>query len=269
MICNFDITGSLRACAYTFFFADLRKFRYRNVIVVDWTYLATWDYFKASRGNVYYVAEVVQNLIQDLMTITVPFDERAYFLSRQLLIGHSLGAHIMGRVGRLFNRQIGMIVGLDPAGPLFAPYKNDRHCLTRADAKQVIVLHTSSTGMGTRYVLGTKDFYANGGAKQPELWRSASSLSHKRATNIFRASIYRPKYAIGFYCPIPMYKCGPELTKIYYFDIDDEDPDILDAPIFLPTTGTQPFFNRNLKINFVPPYKSERVKDWNVINYLI
>ena len=39
------------------------------------------------------------------------------------LVGHSLGAHLMGKAGRTFanltGEQVGRITGLDPAGPRF------------------------------------------------------------------------------------------------------------------------------------------------------
>lgn len=252
----------------------MRTFRRRNVIVIDWTYLATWDYFKASKGNVYYMAEIIHDFLRHLMTITVP-EGRSYddFLSRVLLIGHSLGSHIAGRTGSLFNGRIGMIVGLDPAGPLFKPYKADRHCLSPKDARKVYTLHTATSGNGNRFLLGTKDFYVNGGAMQPELKESALSLSHKRVTNIFRASLFapfipnNPSPAIGYYCEGHMRICAMDEARPYVFDIDDHNDDILYAPIYLPTTGTQPFFNSHLRMTHVPMYRMERHNGFKSITY--
>lgn len=235
--------------------------------MVDWTYLATWDYFKASKGNVFYMAQIIHSFLMDLMEVAVPEPQRQFFLSNTLLIGHSLGAHIAGRVGALFNGRIGMIAGLDPAGPLFAPYKRDRHCLSRRDALKVYNLHTATYGNGNRYLLGSKDFYVNGGGRQPELKDSALSLSHKRVTNIFRATIYRPSMAVGYYCGISSHPCDPKASKTYMFDIDDDDTDILDAPIFLPTTGTQPFFDPNLRTSYIPMYKCENMNGYKRITY--
>lgn len=230
--------------------------------------MATWDYLKASQGNVFYVAEIIYNFIEDLMKITVPEQGIEGFLSRTALVGHSLGAHIAGRTGNLFKGRIGKIIGLDPAGPLFAPYTLERHCLSHRDAIQVHNLHTATAGNGNRFLLGSKDFYVNGGTVQPELKSSSSSLSHKRATNIFRASIYRKFLAKGYYCKVPMRTCNPRKAKAYYFDIDDEDRDVLDAPIYLPTIGTQPFFANELRLEYVPKYKSEIVNGYKKITYI-
>jgi len=83
-------------------------------------------------------------------------------------IGHSLGAHLMGKAGRtskIFNR----ITGLDPAGPNFQT-ENIEKRLSKTDATFVDVIHTDGSGikyLGTILPLGTVDFYPNFGCSQP------------------------------------------------------------------------------------------------------
>lgn len=110
------------------------------------------------------------------------------------LIGHSLGGHAVGYIGKWFNRmyseRLGRITSLDPAGLKFR-YENHvpnfidhPHCLNpfvsckwdlteeekrrnridRTDAAFVDVIHTATafiTGMADP--LGHADFYPNGG----------------------------------------------------------------------------------------------------------
>lgn len=51
--------------------------------------------------------------------LTILHDTYNYSLSDVTLVGHSLGAHISGYAGKYTNGTLGIIVGLDPAAPLF------------------------------------------------------------------------------------------------------------------------------------------------------
>lgn len=64
------------------------------------------------------------------------------FLNRIELVGHSLGAHISGFVGKDFAGKLSKITGLDPAGPDFAKMTRS-HRLDRFDAKLVTVIHSN------------------------------------------------------------------------------------------------------------------------------
>lgn len=82
------------------------------------------------------------------------------------VIGHSLGAHIVGAAGRTFNELSGgqlipRITGLDPARPCF----NAGETLTglsRGDAEFVDIIHSNPGALGKRDPLGDADFYPNG-----------------------------------------------------------------------------------------------------------
>lgn len=83
-------------------------------------------------------------------------------------LGHSLGAHLMGRTGRecgVMHR----ITGLDPAGVGFQVENHDKR-LSRNDAELVDVIHSDGKSVpyfGTLVPLGDLDFYPNFGWNQP------------------------------------------------------------------------------------------------------
>ncbi|KAL7287513.1 hypothetical protein TKK_0018345 [Trichogramma kaykai] len=89
-------------------------------------------------------------------------------------IGHSLGAHACGQMGRQVKKQyhfeIPRVTALDPASPCFTA--NFPLRLRRDDAKLVDVIHTDGStedhvAFGLFEPVGTVDFYVNGGLTQP------------------------------------------------------------------------------------------------------
>ncbi|XP_077978242.1 phospholipase A1 VesT1.02-like [Glandiceps talaboti] len=117
-------------------------------------------------------------------------------------IGHSLGAHVLGKAGRTANmaslRMFSRITGLDPAGPCFENYNHEKR-LHKSHAKMVDVIHTdgyytslmpsamSMNHFGTLIPLGTVDFYPNYGCEQPGC--TSYTCSHHRAIEYFTWSI--------------------------------------------------------------------------------
>ena len=103
------------------------------------------------------------------------------------LLGHSLGAHLMGKAGRVYTATTGHLVaritGLDPAGPRFVagpvlpalPELNAGR-LTATSAGFVDVIHTNGAlqpaavslnpSCGDLHQLGSMDFYPSGGFEQ-------------------------------------------------------------------------------------------------------
>lgn len=81
------------------------------------------------------------------------------------LVGYSLGAHVAGFTGYLMNGEVGHIIGLDPAGPLFTfpAITSSKYRLDETDAVYVQVLHTSDESLGPGIKCGHADFYPNGG----------------------------------------------------------------------------------------------------------
>lgn len=85
-----------------------------------------------------------------------------------IIIGHSLGAHVVGISGKLlpFPKKIPIIIGLDPAQVLFK-YAIPSTRLYMYDALRVIVIHTSGGHFAFLQPMGTADFYPNYGKNQP------------------------------------------------------------------------------------------------------
>lgn len=88
------------------------------------------------------------------------------------LIGHSLGAHLAGLIGRDViertnnRRKIRRITGLDPAGPGFF-FGSNLHALAASDAYFVSNIHTDAPLFGAPYATGHADFWPNFATVQP------------------------------------------------------------------------------------------------------
>ncbi|KAF6211242.1 hypothetical protein GE061_014358 [Apolygus lucorum] len=158
-----------------------------NVIQVDWSAIAESDYITA-RTAVPNVGKTVALFIQQMT------QELNVSLSDLQLVGHSLGAHVVGVAGYSFqNPKIGTVTGLDPAGPLFWTTKNDG-MITKESGQFVVILHTCAGLLGTSKVLGNVDFYANGGVPiQPGCGFDIMGFcSHDRAIYLFGEAVVNP-----------------------------------------------------------------------------
>ncbi|KAH8366506.1 hypothetical protein KR084_012680 [Drosophila pseudotakahashii] len=108
------------------------------------------------------------------------------------LIGHSLGAHIVGSAGRhlqrLTNQTVARITGLDPAKPCF----NEGEVLSglmRGDGRFVDVIHSNPGVLGKRSPMGDVDFYPGGMGPLPAGCFSVT-CAHARAWQYFAETIY-------------------------------------------------------------------------------
>lgn len=113
------------------------------------------------------------------------------------LIGHSLGAHIAGIAGKkLENYTIPIIIGLDPASPLFT-VENEERRLAKTDAKYIEIIHSNAGLLGLSTPLGHASFYPNGGKKQPGCgWDLINRCAHSRSYIYYAESIFD---TTGFY----------------------------------------------------------------------
>lgn len=127
-------------------------------------------------------------------------------LSRLLIVGHSLGAHIAGMAGKKMygDRKIGIIIGLDPASPLFSS-TDPKSRLARTDARYVQVIHTNGGVYGMEQPIGHADFYVNGGKQQPgcviaNLVIMFDGCNHKRAREYYLESLISGMTYISLQC---------------------------------------------------------------------
>lgn len=129
-----------------------------NVIALDWGVAANDSYIRA-RNRVSAIGQVGASFL-DFMLIN-----RQMNYVDLIVVGYSLGAHIAGFVGKnVQNGQIGTIIGLEPAGPLF-DVNNPATRLAATDAHYVENIHTNGWGLGIGDPIGHADFYPNGDEK--------------------------------------------------------------------------------------------------------
>jgi len=137
-----------------------------NIISINWQKLAAWyDYFGAA-VRTRFVGEHTAKLV-DVLANNGGIDKLH-------LIGHSLGAHVVGFIGKKvqeYGHMVPRITGLDPAEPAFDFAGPDAR-LDKEDATFVDVIHTNS-GMlwegclSIMKSIGHADFYPAGGKHQP------------------------------------------------------------------------------------------------------
>lgn len=82
-------------------------------------------------------------------------------------IGHSLGGHVVGFLGKHVTRgRIASIVSMDPALPLFS-FNNPAGRVAITDADYVEIIHTDNGRLGFDVPIGHADFYPNWGWMMP------------------------------------------------------------------------------------------------------
>ncbi|XP_061185463.1 inactive pancreatic lipase-related protein 1-like [Saccostrea echinata] len=141
--------------------AFLTKFNY-NIIMVDWSPGANNVCYLQAAANTRVVGAVTARLLRTLR------DEHFLSYTDVHMVGHSLGAHTCGYVGRR-ERGISRITGLDPAGPFFEDSESPVR-LDPSDAMFVDAIHTDGRkyfGLGIIRPVGHVDFYPNNGKHQP------------------------------------------------------------------------------------------------------
>ncbi|XP_059356090.1 phospholipase A1 member A isoform X2 [Carassius carassius] len=169
-----------------------------NVLVVDWVYGASFAY------NL-----VVDNYKEVAVQISVLINQLTKYgstLESFHFIGVSLGAHVCGFVGTIFEGKLGRITGLDPAGPMFKsadPF--DR--LDSSDALFVEAIHTDSDYFGISIPVGHVDFFLNGGMDQAGCARSKFAsmygyviCDHMRALHVYMSALNSSCSLIGVPC---------------------------------------------------------------------
>ncbi|XP_066259335.1 phospholipase A1-like [Euwallacea similis] len=170
-----------------------------NTLAVNWPNPADQNYIGSANATKN-VGELVGKWLFDLQT------SENFNFSDVHLVGHSLGAHVSGFIGKtIFNLtggiKVGRISGLDVAAPLFEyPIKvDDADRLSSTDADFVEAYHTNKMLLGYLNPVGSQDFYLNnGGPIQPFcidiIVTTAMNCSHTFSHKFFTKSITNDKY---------------------------------------------------------------------------
>ncbi|XP_039963873.1 phospholipase A1 1 [Bactrocera tryoni] len=201
-----------------------------NFIIVDAAYYVDTLY-KWAALNTEEIGEYIAKGLRHLIKV-VP-------LKNIHLVGHSLGAHIMGKAGRTFTKLTGKkiprITGLDPAKPCF--YKNDTlYSLRRGDADFVDVIHTNIGILAKKKPLGDIDFYPGGANSLPPGCLTVT-CAHIRAVEYFAESVYpgNAKNFIGLKCAdwndLKKLNCPADHTSPMGYAVDKQAQGIYYVPV--------------------------------------
>ncbi|XP_071451395.1 phospholipase A1-like [Hetaerina americana] len=156
-----------------------------NVVAVDWSNLSFNLLYPIAKENTVTVGKYVAKFV-DFVARVAGVD-----VSALELVGHSLGAHVMGIAGKNVQAgKIGRISGLDPAGPLYSlSDTSDR--LAVGDAAFVQAIHTCAGLYGIDGAIADADFFPNGGNPiQPGCGADLDGVcSHSRSWMYFAESI--------------------------------------------------------------------------------
>ncbi|EFA11061.1 phospholipase A1 [Tribolium castaneum] len=164
-----------------------------NLFIVDWSGPANKFYLTA-KNSVVPVGEYVGDFITKI--------QNAYGLdgSKFVLIGHSLGAHVVGSAGATAQGKLAHIIGLDPAGPLFS-LKHPENRLDISDGEFVQIIHTNGNLLGFASSIGDVDYFPNGGMSQPGCgWDLAGTCAHSKAYLYLAEALSRGPVFQGVLC---------------------------------------------------------------------
>ncbi|XP_063549198.1 pancreatic triacylglycerol lipase-like [Cydia strobilella] len=159
-----------------------------NVIVVDWSALASSLYSTASAG-VPSVGQYLGNFLVWLINTAGGDWDNVH------LVGHSLGAHAVAVAGRMAGGLATRVTGLDPAGPL---WRGNDDAISSNAGTYVECIHTDGGILGLFNPSGDADFYPNGG-RNPQPGCLISTCSHSRSHQLF-ASTVRYNHLNGSLC---------------------------------------------------------------------
>ncbi|XP_075989794.1 pancreatic lipase-related protein 2-like [Anticarsia gemmatalis] len=148
-----------------------------NVIVVDWSTGASGLYTSA-------VLNTPTSGIAVASFIAWLSDASGASLDTFHVVGHGLGGHQAGIVGRNLGGQIGYITALDPA---FTGWVTNDNKFQPDDGVYTEVVHTSAGLSGYLADLGQVDFYPNGGVDMPGC--ITQDCDHARSFHYFAESL--------------------------------------------------------------------------------
>ncbi|XP_076181199.1 phospholipase A1 [Ptiloglossa arizonensis] len=207
-----------------------------NVLLVDWSKIAI-------DLNYIYVASQVPTIGKAIAKCLEKLSEKIN-LNTLHIIGHSLGAHIAGFIGRFLSVHLERITGLDPALPLFYPST----CHIRpTDAEAVVILHTDGGFYGTPIDTGTLDFYANKGiSPQPgcPIIIGAELCSHQRSIRLYAESLENPNTFLSHKCFDKIIGIEKSNVKVHF---GDSTPKNIHGTYCFDTNAAPPYSKVNFK----------------------
>ncbi|XP_046396793.1 phospholipase A1-like isoform X2 [Ischnura elegans] len=157
-----------------------------NVVVVDWSILSLNHLYPEAKRNTVPVGHYMAKFI-DFVAREMGVD-----VGDLKLVGHSLGAHVMGIAGKnVQSGKLGRITG--PSYSLSDP--SDR--LAVGDATFVQVIHSCAGVYGIKGAIADADFFPNGGSsEQPGCgtFIGGAMCSHSRSWMYFTESITSSKF---------------------------------------------------------------------------
>lgn len=173
----------------------LLKHTKSNICVVDWRDWAEYDYL-TSISFITRVANYTAEFLEELHGAGLDYDKVS-------LIGHSLGAHIVGLTGRQLNGEIGTIYALEVAGLGFCPpmdFLPSELRIRKSDAKYVQTILTTPGG-SCIYPIGHQNFYANLGLSlQPGCSPFSYTCAHYQAVYYFLSAVNPKNKYVAVWC---------------------------------------------------------------------
>ncbi|XP_061703904.1 lipase member H-B-like [Cydia pomonella] len=180
-----------------------------NVALLNWQGLAAAVVSNFTESYLKWAAPNARKLGRRLADTLARLSVAGLQLERTQLVGHSLGAHVLGLAGNAL-RQEGMllpwITALDPAGVGFKG-KPKAGRLHAGSAAVVVAVHSDPHKYGYRRALGTVDFWPNyhpRTVRQPgcpvktgQRFSPEDLCSHNRSWQLFAEAVARPGTLIG------------------------------------------------------------------------
>ncbi|XP_025413213.1 pancreatic lipase-related protein 2-like isoform X2 [Sipha flava] len=167
-----------------------------NVICVDWKQYSTDLSYAIAKARAKHIGKDIARVVS---RITKNMTEGTADMH---LIGHSLGAHIVGFTGKILTNLVPRITGLDPAKPMYE--KSDpQDRLDFTDAQYVDIIHTNGDQNALFEALGHIDIYPNGGKSQPncgKMDKRTGSCSHIKSYHYFAHSIWAKEDYVAQNC---------------------------------------------------------------------
>lgn len=211
-----------------------------NVFIVDWSMFSDSSNYYISKSKCSVAGAALGALI-DWMNSSAGLS-----FSKLHLIGHSLGAHVVGFAGKTVkNGRIHTIYGLDPAMPLFN-IDNPKTRLAATDAEYVETIQTNGGLKGFYSPIGKASFYPNGGKRQPGCGGDIDGIcAHARSVDYFAEAIrlgprnnFIPKKCSNFEA-LKEYSCNISVSGVRVGDPSNYNR--TEGVYYLKTNSRSPF----------------------------